>query len=289
MKTLINRDTKIFMVSVILNLLVLFLLPKIKYEKSKEYKLKVGLISLENKNTHMKKREESNLKKTVIKKEIKTGENIKKEVPKKTISLEDLAKNISKRKVEIMTVEKSNLRETNNELKDELLANKNIKSAEKNLESSDDISMEKKNTDIAFENKIDLKEKEIKIDSKNSEEIGFKSMVNKEGVEGLPSGYKLGVEDGDVVAKWDTNNLEPEYPESAQLRGMQGKVLLKMEIDENGRVSSVFIEKGSGVPEINEAIEQIARTWRIYLTKNGLNIKGSVILEYSFKLKGNID
>ncbi len=114
-------------------------------------------------------------------------------------------------------------------------------------------------------------------------------MVNKEGVEGLPSGYKLGVEDGDVVAKWDTNNLEPEYPESAQLRGMQGKVLLKMEIDENGRVSSVFIEKGSGVPEINEAIEQIARTWRIYLTKNGLNIKGNVILEYSFKLKGNID
>lgn len=289
MKTLINRDTKIFMVSVVLNLLVLFLLPKIKYEKSKEYKLKVGLISLENKNTHMKKREESNLKKTVIKKEMKTGENIKKEVPKKTISLEDLAKNISKRKVEIMTVEKSDLRETNNELKDELLAKKNIKSAEKSLESSDDISMEKKNTDEAFENKIDLKEKDIKIDSKNSEEVGFKSMINKEGVEGLPSGYKLGVEDGDVVAKWDTNNLEPEYPESAQLRGMQGKVLLKMEIDENGRVSSVFIERGSGVPEINEAIEQIARTWRIYLTKNGLNIKGNVILEYSFKLKGNID
>lgn len=284
-----NRDTKIFMVSVVLNLLVLFLIPKMKYEKSKEYKLKVGLVSLENKNTRMEKREETNLKKTVAKKEIKTGQDIKKEVPKKTVSLDDLAKNISKRKVEIMTVDKTDLRETSNELKDELLAKKNIKDAKKNIEPSEDAEIDTKSSDKAFEENTDIKEKDIKIDSKNSEEVGFKSMVDKEGVEGLPSGYKLGVEDGDVVAKWDTNNLEPEYPESAQLRGMQGKVLLKMEIDENGRVSSVFIERGSGVPEINEAIEQIARTWRIYLTKNGLNIKGNVTLEYSFKLKGSID
>lgn len=284
-----NRDTKIFMVSVILNLLVLFLIPKMKYEKSKEYKLKVGLVSLENKNTRMEKREETNLKKTVAKKEIKNGQDIKKEVPKKTVSLDDLAKSISKRKVEIMTVDKTDLRETSNELKDELLAKKNIKDAKKNVEPSEDTELDTKPSDKAFEENTDIKEKDIKIDSKNSEEVGFKSMVNKEGVEGLPSGYKLGVEDGDVVAKWDTNNLEPEYPESAQLRGMQGKVLLKMEIDENGRVSSVFIERGSGVPEINEAIEQIARTWRIYLTKNGLNIKGNVTLEYSFKLKGSID
>lgn len=284
-----NRDTKIFMVSVVLNLLVLFLIPKMKYEKSKEYKLKVGLVSLENKNTRMEKREETNLKKTVAKKEIKTGQDIKKEVPKKTVSLDDLAKNISKRKVEIMTVDKTDLRETSNELKDELLAKKNIKDAKKNIEPSEDAEIDTKPSDKAFEENTDIKEKDIKIDSKNSEEVGFKSMVDKEGVEGLPSGYKLGVEDGDVVAKWDTNNLEPEYPESAQLRGMQGKVLLKMEIDENGRVSSVFIERGSGVPEINEAIEQIARTWRIYLTKNGLNIKGNVTLEYSFKLKGSID
>ncbi|MGL4970617.1 MAG: energy transducer TonB, partial [Cetobacterium sp.] len=98
--------------------------------------------------------------------------------------------------------------------------------------------------------------------------------------------YKLGVEDGDVVAKWDQNNREPRYPESAQLRGMQGKVLLKIQIDESGKVSSVFIEKGSGVPEINMAIEEIARTWKIYLAKNGLNIRGTVTLEYSFKLLG---
>lgn len=284
-----NRDIKIFMVSVVLNLLVLFLIPKMKYEKSKEYKLKVGLVSLENKNTRMEKREETNLKKTVAKKEIKTGQDIKKEVPKKTVSLDDLAKNISKRKVEIMTVDKTDLRETSNELKDELLAKKNIKDAKKNIEPSEESEIDSKPSDKAFEENTDIKEKDIKIDSKNSEEVGFKSMIDKEGVEGLPSGYKLGVEDGDVVAKWDTNNLEPEYPESAQLRGMQGKVLLKMEIDENGRVSSVFIERGSGVPEINEAIEQIARTWRIYLTKNGLNIKGNVTLEYSFKLKGSID
>ena len=128
--------------------------------------------------------------------------------------------------------------------------------------------------------------KDLTFQGEGEEELGLKTRVEKDGAEGLPSGYRLGVEDGDIIAKWDQNNREPRYPEAAQLRGMQGKVLLKIQIDEAGKVTSVFIEKGSGVPEINIAIEEIARTWRIYLTKNGLNIKRNVNLEYSFKILG---
>ena len=147
--------------------------------------------------------------------------------------------------------------------------------------SKDDIVLDK-----TIDSQLADNTKNLPFQGEEEEELGFKTMVEKNGVDGLPSGYRLGVEDGDVVAKWDQANREPRYPEAAQLRGMQGKVLLKIQIDETGKVASVFIEKGSGVPEINMAIEEIARTWKIYLTKNGLNIKGNVNLEYSFKLLG---
>ena len=58
-----------------------------------------------------------------------------------------------------------------------------------------------------------------------------------------------------------------------------------MNIDEYGNVKSLKLEKGSGVPEINNAIEKVGRTWKIYLSKNGLNVQGDVILEYNFILK----
>lgn len=283
-----NRDAQFFIASIVINILLLLTIPKLQIKQDKERKLKVGLVSIESKKVKMEKRETTNLKK-VIKDTPNEKKNEEKKIEKKVdkpVSLEDLAKNISKRKVEIMTTEKSNLRNTNSELKKELLAKKDLKEAEKNIEPQHDIEIK---NDVKIDNKYqteNILDKEVTVDNKNDDNIGFKSMVTKEGVEGLPSGYKLGVEDGDVVAKWDSGNMEPRYPESAQLRGMQGKVLLKMKIDKNGRIVYVFIERGSGVPEINEAIEQIARTWRIYLTKNGLNIEGNVTLEYSFKLKG---
>ncbi|MGL5123065.1 MAG: energy transducer TonB [Fusobacteriaceae bacterium] len=102
--------------------------------------------------------------------------------------------------------------------------------------------------------------------------------------DGIPSGYKLGVLDGDIVANWDSNNRNPEYPEAAQLRGLNGTVKLRLTIDKYGNVLNSFFESGSGVPEINLAIEKIARTWKINLTKKGTAVKGDVILEYRFRL-----
>ncbi|MGL6064331.1 MAG: energy transducer TonB [Fusobacteriaceae bacterium] len=102
--------------------------------------------------------------------------------------------------------------------------------------------------------------------------------------DGIPSGYKLGALDGDVVANWDSNNRDPEYPEAAQLRGLNGTVKLRLTIDKYGNVLNSSFESGSGVPEINLAIEKVARTWKINLTKKGNAVKGDVILEYRFRL-----
>lgn len=293
-----NGDLKIFLISVVINLVILFLIPGIKIDEIVNKKLKVGLVALETNNKKTTTKPEPKKKTTQIKEEKKIVKKVEsnpvekkvevKEVKK--LSLDDLAKNISKRETEFLSIDKPSNREVNSELKNELLDKKNLKEAERkpSVNSQNDMLISKE--DLVLNKSLDYQPndnmKDLTFQGEGEEELGFKTMVEKDGAEGLPSGYRLGVEDGDIIAKWDQNNREPRYPEAAQLRGMQGKVLLKIQIDEAGKVTSVFIEKGSGVPEINIAIEEIARTWRIYLTKNGLNIKGNVNLEYSFKLLG---
>ncbi|MGL5051282.1 MAG: energy transducer TonB [Fusobacteriaceae bacterium] len=105
--------------------------------------------------------------------------------------------------------------------------------------------------------------------------------------ESAPSGYKLGAVDGDITAKWNPNNKDPEYPQSAQNRGLNGRVSLRLTIDAAGNIVRVILEKRSGVPEIDLAIERVAKSWKINLTKDRVSVKGDVILEYDFKLTGN--
>lgn len=139
--------------------------------------------------------------------------------------------------------------------------------------------------------KIDvLNKKKIKV-PKKIEQTFNESFKNREEniqkTEGTPSGYKLGAVDGDIVATWDPKNKEPIYPKSAQLRGLNGSVKLRLNIDEYGNIKKIDFQKGSGVPEINLSIEKVARTWKIYLKKNLVVVKGEVILEYNFKLNAS--
>lgn len=106
-------------------------------------------------------------------------------------------------------------------------------------------------------------------------------------VSGVPNGFKLGVMDGDVSASWVSSNSNPEYPVSAQLRGLHGTVNLRLTIDDSGNVIGVRFVKGSGVPEIDRSIEKVARTWKIPLKKQGKPARGEVTLEYKFKLEGS--
>lgn len=292
-----NNDLIILIISFVINMLILFLSPGINMDEIIDKKLKVGLVTLEKtpKRQTIKptgKKQVKNIKKEEAseKKKFKPKKIESKKINK--LSLDDLEQSIAKRDPEILiTKDNSKNRVKESDLKKKLLGKKNLNQlSQNNVSKLDNIDIDKKselkesptnydfydpNDDIILEN-----------DKDSNNNLEFKSIVEKDGAEGLPSGYKLGVEDGDVVAKWDPSNREPVYPEAALQRGMQGKVKLKMRIDESGKVSSVYIEKGSGVPEINEAIEKIARTWKIYLNKNGLNIKGNVTLEYSFKLIG---
>ena len=52
-----------------------------------------------------------------------------------------------------------------------------------------------------------------------------------------------------------------------------------------GNVLSFVIVEGSGVPEIDAAVERVAGTWRVKLMKNGKPVNGTFYLNYNFDFK----
>lgn len=301
-----------FGLSILLNLLIILLIPGLSVETIVDKKIKVGLVSYDNnsrlkmegtKNTNSKTKNltaETRKKTEKIETQVKKESTVKKEPvtqvkakePEKKPTLSDIAKSISGPEIDVLSgisdISHSVVREKVKTIPKRQNDNK------EGVVSKDNLVGEK--LDLASDSNMNIQGKEqflVKEDGKlafNSEEgkdLEFERILKADGdVEGLPSGYRLGTEDGNIVARWDNTNREPVYPESAQLRGLHGTVKIRMNIDENGNVNSLFLEKGSGVPEINSAIEEIGRTWKIYLSKNGMNVKGDVILEYNFTLRG---
>lgn len=289
-----KRDKLSFSLALIINLIIVLLIPGYKIEDVKEGKLKVGLVALEKERVYSKEQKKTvTAKKTVEKKE-PVKKNIEIPAPKKqeakkekSLSLDSVSKTIKAPSINVISSVNLSARKKSDTL-DEAL-----KSTKKELKFEREEKLGMKTEDIKFNDTLALDETIKERDTSNilidkDESISIESIKVEEGkVEGLPSGYKLGVEEGDIVARWDSENQEPEYPESAQLKGLQGSVRVKIDVNEKGEVVNLIIDKGSGVPEINSAIESIGRTWKIYLSRHGLSIKGRVILDYTFKLKGN--
>ncbi|STO31241.1 TonB family C-terminal domain [Fusobacterium necrogenes] len=306
------------LLSIVINVIILFLIPALSTNVVENKKIKVGLVAYENKNrtkldgeknnnTFQKKTTQEIVKKKLIKQE-KPKEEKKEEKPVENKNL--IEKKLTGKKIkneidmEALNNINSNLSIPQAEIlttpyfKNEYRQIQNLEVPKKEIKTGmlSDVEI---NENISLTKEIILGENEV-LDLKDEERITFNSEIGNDSsfdrilkisgdVEGLPSGYKLGTEDGDIVAKWDNTNKEPIYPETAQLKGLHGSVKIRMNVDENGNIKEVRLERGSGVPEINNAIEEVARTWKIYLSKNGLSVRGSVILEYNFTLKGKVN
>lgn len=289
-----KRDKLSFSLALLLNLVIVLLLPEYKIEDVKDKKLKVGLVALEKEKTSSKEKKKTFPAKKKTEKQNKEQTNKELPVPKKeeikkekSLSLESVSKTIKSPVMNVVSTVNINNRKITDFNGNGIPAlKKEIK-----FEREDKMGMKLEKVETNDSIIFDRERKELENDNitiEKDEEISFESIKVDEGkVEGLPSGYRLGVDDGDIIARWDSTNQEPVYPESAQLRGLQGSVRVKLDVNEKGEVTNLIIDKGSGVPEINTAIEAIGRTWKIYLSKHGLSIKGRVILDYTFRLKGN--
>ena len=311
-----KKEEKIsLLLSAIINLVIVFLIPELSNNQIENKKIKIGLVNYDNQNrtklegernsnSSQKKNTEEVKKKNPPPKEqpkveVKTEKKVEKKVEEKPVgkstekidlsALNSIANDMSTPQVQVMTVKHPDggYREI---IK--------LEAPKKELQSGV-VTKGGLNKEITLSKELISVENE-KLELKDDNKIAFNSEIGKDSsfdrileisgeIEGLPSGYKLGTEDGDIVAKWDSGNKEPVYPESAQLKGLHGSVKIRMNIDENGNVKELRLERGSGVPEINNAIEEVGRTWKIYLSKNGLSVKGDVILEYNFTLKGKVN
>ncbi|MDR3260024.1 MAG: energy transducer TonB [Fusobacteriaceae bacterium] len=292
-------------ISLIINSVLLLLIPPITSETVVDTKIKVGLVAFEDtKKAKLNTKGEGN-KNTAeksISKEIKNEVKNDKEEKAPEIkpaeeskiakeSIETISKSISAPDINVLTSD-FGTRESNYV---GTIGNSEEKKLTEGIITKDNefkIDQEKiemvnidniKETDEKFI--ADLPDK-IAFNSDEGKDKEFDRIFTEEAVVGLPSGYKMGVEDGSIVATWDISNKEPVYPESAQLRGMHGIVKIRMTINEDGNVDKFQLEKGSGVPEINQAIEEVGRTWKIHLSRRGQNVQGEVVLEYSFTLRG---
>ena len=119
----------------------------------------------------------------------------------------------------------------------------------------------------------------------DGEEIVDRVLQNVTYSNGLVSGSKMGNSSDGRVVDWNAKNKAPEFPQAAKSSGKHGKLKIKLKVDKMGNVLSFVIVEGSGVPEIDAAVERVVGTWRVKLMKNGKHVNGTFYLNYNFDFK----
>lgn len=79
----------------------------------------------------------------------------------------------------------------------------------------------------------------------------------------------------------------PAYPFQSKRLNEQGKVVLRVELDEEGRVVSAYVQTGSGYPRLDDASLNAVKTWRCKpAMRNGAPVHAVALQPFNFILKG---
>jgi len=82
-------------------------------------------------------------------------------------------------------------------------------------------------------------------------------------------------------------NPLPRYPLAARRRGLEGRVLLRVEIDVSGRPTAVAVLQGSGHGILDRAAARAVRDWRFQpASRAGRPVAGTVEVPILFRLTG---
>ena len=80
--------------------------------------------------------------------------------------------------------------------------------------------------------------------------------------------------------------VKPRYPESARRQGVEGTVLLKMRITEQGRVEDVQVERSAGHPDLDRSAMEAVQRWRFEpARRSGEPVAVWVLIPVEFKLQ----
>ena len=84
------------------------------------------------------------------------------------------------------------------------------------------------------------------------------------------------------------DNPPPSYPMVARRMGMQGRVLLNVEVLADGRCGQIHVEKSSGYAMLDSAALQTVKAWRFLpASQAGHAVDKWFMIPVQFSLKGN--
>ena len=80
----------------------------------------------------------------------------------------------------------------------------------------------------------------------------------------------------------------PAYPPLSRRLGEEGKVVLRVELDEQGAVSAAKVATGSGSVRLDEAALSAVKTWRCTpARRDGQPVRAVALQPFKFVLEGN--
>jgi protein TonB len=83
-----------------------------------------------------------------------------------------------------------------------------------------------------------------------------------------------------------SEHSSPSYPQQSRRMNEQGKVLLRLELDEAGRLASAEVKASSGFPRLDEAALSAVRTWRCNPSmRNGIAVRTRALQPFNFSLE----
>jgi len=83
------------------------------------------------------------------------------------------------------------------------------------------------------------------------------------------------------------NNPAPAYPSVSRHLGEQGKVLLRVLVNSDGRVEQVMLRKSSGYDHLDQAAQETVQKWRFVPARRGEQVVSAwVVVPVSFSLEG---
>lgn len=80
----------------------------------------------------------------------------------------------------------------------------------------------------------------------------------------------------------------PRYPAISQRLGEAGTVVLRVELDEQGKVSAAHVSASSGITRLDAAALDAVRTWRCSpAMRHGHPVRAVAVQPFNFVLQGN--
>ena len=107
---------------------------------------------------------------------------------------------------------------------------------------------------------------------------------------GAGSGQRIGNGNGQYTRARTSDAPKPKYPDTARRDGKEGRVLLRVLVNEEGRTASVEVNRSSGAEALDQAAVEAIKRWRFSPAQYGEKpVESWVRIPIDFRLNNTQD